>query len=469
MMVASEATPFAKTGGLADVMGALPGALTKLGHEVAVVLPKYRAVKLAETENVWRNMPLWVGPNSYAVDIDQVVLRGVRYLFIDCPPLYDRPNIYGEPDDHIRFALLSQAALGIDRHIFRADVFHGHDWHCGLLPTYLRTSFTGDPTFLGLRSVFTIHNIGYQGSFSPAVLPELGLDRSTYQSEGLEFWGRLNFMKAGIVWADAVTTVSPTYSREIQTQEYGFGMDGVLRARSSKVSGILNGVDYEVWSPERDPFLQTHYSAADLSGKLAAKRALLKEMGLPADIARPLIGIVSRFADQKGFDLVDGIAPWLSGQDVALAVLGSGDARYETMFRRLAQARPDKVAVRIGYDDALAHQIEAGADMFLMPSRYEPCGLNQIYSLRYGTVPIVRATGGLDDTVDEETGFKFTDYAQAALAIAIREALEAFGHRDSWTKRMRLGMAKDFSWDAPAKAYQDLYRQTKPPTQINNL
>jgi len=457
LMVASEATPFVKTGGLADVLGSLPRALVRLGDEVGVVLPKYRVAEAREAEPVWLAMPLWVGSHHYAVDIHRLIHRGVHYFFVDCPPLYDRAEIYGSyPDNHIRFALLSQAALGIARNLFRPAVLHAHDWQTGLVAPYLRTTFAGDPTFFGLRSLLTIHNLGYQGNFPAAAFADLGLDPGLYHPGGLEFWGHVSFLKAGIVWADAINTVSPTYAREIQTPEYGFGMDDLLRIHSKKLSGILNGVDYEEWNPETGPYQVAHYSARDLSGKLASKQALLAEVGLPPNAARPLIGIVSRFADQKGFDLVEGVASWLADQDVAVVALGSGQKKFEDMFRQLAALRPEKFAVRIGYDDALSHRIEAGADMFLMPSQYEPCGLSQIYSLRYGTVPIVRATGGLDDTVDEDTGFKFAEFTPEALQEAIEQALEAFAQQRSWIARMRRGMAKDFSWDTSAAAYQRL-------------
>ena len=401
-----------------------------------------------------------------SVAIHQLIRQGVRYFFVDCPPLYDRAGIYNEagvdyPDNHIRFAALSQAAIGVARHLFRPDVFHAHDWQAGLLPVLLHENLRGDPTFFGSRCILTIHNLGYQGNFPGPALADLGLDRSLFHIGGLEFFGRVSFLKAGIVWADAVTTVSPTYAREIQTPEFGFGMDGLLRSRASKLSGILNGVDYAEWSPETDPHLAAHYSARDLSGKRAAKLALLAEMGLERDPDRPLLGIVSRFAHQKGMDLVAEIAPVLVAENAAVAALGSGDKSLESAFLALAQLRPDRFAVRIGYDDGLAHRIEAGADMFLMPSRYEPCGLNQIYSLRYGTVPIVHATGGLEDTVDEETGFKFNGYSPANLAITVGKALAAFEDRHAWTARMRLGMAKDFSWDASAAQYQRLYRQER--------
>lgn len=458
LMVASEAAPFAKTGGLADVLGSLPAALVRLGDEAGVVLPKYRAAITDGAEPAYLAMPLWVGPHHFRVDILQLIHRGVKYFFVDCPLLYDRADIYGAyPDNHIRFALLCQAALGVARHLFRAKVLHAHDWQAGLLAPYLRTKFASDPTFLGVRSLLTIHNLGYQGNFPRAALADLGLDPGLYHPGGLEFWGDVSFLKAGIVWSDAINTVSPTYAREIQTPEYGFGMDGLLHIHANKLSGILNGVDYEEWNPETGPHQAAAYSARDLSGKLASKKALLEEVGLPPNISRPLIGIVSRFADQKGFDLVEEIAPWLADQDAAMVALGSGQKKFEDMFRALADSWPDRFAVQIGYDDALAHRIEAGADMFLMPSQYEPCGLSQIYSLRYGTVPIVRATGGLDDTVDQETGFKFAEYTAEALMSAIQQALKAFAHRDEWTARMRRGMAKDFSWEASAAAYRSLY------------
>ncbi len=458
-MVASEATPFAKTGGLADVLGSLPPALVRRGDDVGVVLPKYQVTEAPGAEPVWLAMRLWVGPHAYLAGIHRLIHRGVHYFFVDCPPLYDRPEIYGTyPDNHIRFALLSQASLGIARNIFRPAVLHMHDWQAGLTAPYLRTTLAGDPTFFGLRCLLTIHNLGYQGNFPAAAFADLGLDPGLFRPGGLEFWNRVSYLKAGIVWSDAINTVSPTYAREIQTPEFGFGMDELLLMHAGKLSGILNGVDYDEWNPETGPYQVARYSVSDLSGKLASKKALLAEVGLPPNTQRPLIGIVSRFADQKGFELLEGIAGWLGNQDVAMVALGSGQKKYEDMFRRLAALRPEKFAARIGYDDALAHRIEAGADMFLMPSQYEPCGLSQIYSLRYGTVPIVRATGGLDDTVDPDTGFKFVEYTPEALREAVGRALGAFAQRESWIARMRRGMAKDFSWDTSATAYRRLYR-----------
>jgi starch synthase len=463
LMVTSEATPFVKTGGLGDVLGSLPAALVSRGEEVAVVLPRYRVAQIPPTERIWYSMPLSIGSHRFTVAIDQVIRDGVRYLFVDCPPLYDRAGLYSESgydylDNHIRFGLLNRAALEIGRSIFRADIFHGHDWPAGLLALYLRTLYASDPTYFGAKTVLTIHNLGYQGNFDPAVLGDLGLDRSVFHMDGLEFYGRVNLLKAGIVWSDAVTTVSPTYAREIQTPEFGFGLDGLLRSRAYKLTGILNGVDYSEWNPETDPLLPANYSERDLSGKAICKRALLAELHLPDLPDRPVLGIVSRFAYQKGMDFVGEIAPRLAEDDMALVVVGSGDPGIEGMFRDFARARPDKFGVRIGYDNGLAHLIESGADMFLMPSRYEPSGLSQMYSLRYGTVPIVRATGGLEDTVDhDDTGYKYEGYSSAALYGAVRQAFAAFGDREGWRARMRRGMVKDFSWNASAGDYQRLY------------
>jgi len=463
LMVASEAAPFAKTGGLADVLGSLPVALQARGERVAVVIPDYRGNHYPHaTREAYRYLWIPIG-SGYNVDLYQTTERGVTYYFVRCPELYDRDGIYGPgagfPDNYLRFAVLSMAALGVARHLFRPDILHAHDWQAALVPVYLREHFRHDPTFSGVKTLFTIHNLGYQGEFGPEVLPQLSLDARLLNPEQLEFYGRVNFMKAGIAWSDEVSTVSRGYAREIQTPEYGFGLDGFLRIHAP-IAGILNGVDYDEWNPEHDPHLARNYSVASLTGKRDCKRALLAEYGLRQDNPdRPLLGIISRFAAQKGFDIFADAAAHLLEEDLNLVVLGSGDAVYESLFRGLAQAYPGKVGVQIGYDTALAHRIEAGADMFLMPSHYEPCGLNQIYSLRYGTVPVVRATGGLDDTIDEDTGFKFRDYSGSALFEAVRWALDAFEDLDSWVRRMRRGMEKDFSWSASAGEYVALYRR----------
>jgi len=511
-MVSAEAAPFAKTGGLADVVGALPKALVELGEEVGVVLPRYGAVTLTEpapagmtpavvtssadismprsadspgagrgdvqgggvattmgknwtgAERIWHEMPITLGHYSFTASIDEIRREGVRFFFVDCPPLFARDGIYNErgvdyADNPLRFALLNQAALGIARHIFRPQIFHCHDWPASLLAPYLKETFAGDPTFFNTRCVLTIHNLGYQGNFPPTILEDLGLDRNLFQPEGLEFWGQVSFLKAGIVWADAITTVSPTYAREIQTEEYGYGFDGVLRPRAEKICGILNGVDYSEWDPRTDRHIAARYSDEDLEGKRFCKLALQGEMGLPVDQDRPLFGIVSRLAHQKGFDLLESVAPMLLKENVAMVVLGQGDPQIEAMFQTLARAFPEQVAVRTGYSEGLSHRIEAGTDMFLMPSRYEPCGLNQMYSLRYGTVPVVRATGGLADTVEPSTGFRFAPYTPEALYGATRDALEAWRNPAAWQKRMKTGMRKDFSWRSSAAEYQRLYRR----------
>ena len=464
-MVASEATPFCKTGGLADVMGALPAALALKGEQVAVVLPGYRENNYAgHLREVYRNLWIPLG-GGMPVDIFETVERGVTFYVVFCPQLFDRDGLYGSagqdfPDNALRFAVFSRAALGIARNIFRPELIHCHDWQSALLPVYLKRTFQGDPTYLGARTLFTIHNLGYQGRFPASVLPELGLDPGVFTPEIMEFYGEVVLLKGAIHFSDAVSTVSRGYAREIQTPELGFGLDTFIRTHAKRLTGIVNGVDYNEWSPEADQHIAAKYSAADLSGKRQCKQSLLDEYGLPAEnMERPLIGIVSRFASQKGFDLIAEITPRLAEMNLAMTVLGSGEQQYQDLFQYLASTYPDRFGVRIGYDNALAHRIEAGADMFLMPSRYEPCGLNQIYSLRYGTIPIVRATGGLDDTIDEETGFKFRDYTGSALVDAVRAALAAFQDRKLWRAMMLRAMSRDFSWNASAAEYLALYRR----------
>jgi starch synthase len=350
--------------------------------------------------------------------------------------------------------------LSVARWLFRADILHCHDWQAGLVPVYLRTTLSTDPTFLGTKTLFTIHNLGYRGLFPPSALVDAAIDTNIYRPEGLEFFGQVSYIKGGIVFADALSTVSPTYAREIQTPELGWGLDGVLRARAPVLHGILNGVDYAEWSPETDPYIPARYSAEDLRGKSVCKQELLAEFGLPSHaVEGPLIGIVSRFAWQKGTDLVAQAAGEIVDLGMYLAALGSGDPEYEDWFRRLATQYPDRFAVRIGFDNPTAHRIEAGADLFLMPSRYEPAGLNQMYSLKYGTVPVVRATGGLNDTIEESTGFKFSEYSGDALVAALRAAAFAFSDKAAWESMMRCGMQQDFSWDRSAAAYSALYRQ----------
>ena len=465
-MVSSEAAPLAKTGGLADVVGALPAALAESGDEAAVLIPRYGSIDLKGLRRVYDFVPIHFGPVRYDASIYQASAEYPLYL-LDCPQLYAREGgLYGQaggvdfPDNHVRFAALARGALAVARGLFKADIFHCHDWQAGLVPAYLRSTFAGDPTFFGARTVFTIHNLGYQGLFPKSAMAEVSLDQSLFKPDGLEFYGNISYIKGGIELADALTTVSPTYADEIQTPECGFGLDGALRARAAVLSGILNGVDYREWNPETDPHIPAHYGPEDLAGKRECKRRLLVELGLPpAAMDRPLIGIVSRFTRQKGADLIAEAAGEIFAQDVYLAALGSGEKEHEAFFASLPQQFPRRAAARIGFDTGLAHRIEAGADIFLMPSRYEPCGLNQIYSLKYGTVPVVRATGGLDDTIDEETGFKFTEYAGTALAETVRSAVEAYSGESAWKETMLRGMAKDFSWKRSAGEYSALYKR----------
>ncbi len=465
MMVASEAAPFAKTGGLADVLGAMPGALVRQGLKASVVIPKYRGLHPAGVELVMRDMPVWVNHFRHRTDIWRLYRDGVAFYFVEAPWFFDRDGVYSSygndyADNHMRFAVLSLAALGIARQIERPDILHTHDWQGALATIYARNWFREDPRLADTKHVFTIHNLGYQGRFGKQVLYELGLEGRQFHPEELEYYGDLNLMKGAIVAADYVTTVSPKYAAEIQTPEHGFGLDGLLRARSGQLTGILNGVDYAEWDPATDLHLPAHYDASNLEGKAVCKRALLETLGFGRETwTRPLIGVVSRFAAQKGFDLLEPIGDELAKEDVTLIALGSGEPHCEWVFHDLATRHPDKVRVWHGYNNALAHLIEAGADIFLMPSRYEPCGLNQIYSLKYGTPPVVRATGGLDDTIEETTGFKFEEYSPAALLGAVRHALQCFRDRDAWEDRMRLGMSKDFSWDRSAAEYAGLYNQ----------
>jgi len=465
LMVASEAAPFAKTGGLADVVGSLPAALRGFGCEVAVLIPRYRGIDLSAARRVYDYLPVWLGGSVHEASLYQIDDAGVAYYFLEVPSLYDRDGYYGDaagdyPDNAVRFAVLSRAALAVARRVFRPRILHCHDWQTGLIPVYLRTVFAYDPTFIGMRTLYTIHNLGYQGLFPPTALPQIGLDRRVFNIDGLEFFGKVSFMKGGINFGDALSTVSCRYAAEIQTEEYGFGLDGALCARASALHGILNGVDYSRWNPETDLYLAAHYSADALGGKRVCKRDLVKQFKLPpAAMDRPLLGVVSRLTSQKGTELILEIAAELAADNLYLVVLGSGDADYEAGLREAAAAHPEHIAVRIGYDEALAHKIEAGADIFLMPSQYEPSGLNQMYSLRYGTVPVVRATGGLDDTIEDGTGFKFEDYSAQALLAAVSAASSAFQDRKGWEAMMRSGMRKDYSWRVSASEYAALYQR----------
>jgi starch synthase len=472
---ASECVPFSKTGGLADVIGALPRALAALGHKVTVYLPRYKETKLKQPKEVIRSITIPFDDQfRFCSILHGGAHAGVEYYFIEYPPYFDRDALYGTSsgdysDNAERYALFSRAVLEATKIIGVPDVFHCHDWQSALIPVLLRSQYADDPMFSQIATVFTIHNMGYQGVFSPDTLPLLDLSWDLFTISKMEFFGQMNFLKGALAYADFVTTVSRKYSHEIQTAEFGFGLDGVLRNRTATVTGILNGVDYDEWSPEKDKYIAAPFSTKDLSGKQQCKQDLLNTFGMPsADSKLPVIGIVSRFASQKGFDLISQIMERLAREEVIMTVIGSGDKQYEEMFLSLKKRYPQKISVKVAYDNAVAHKVEAGSDMFLMPSRYEPCGLNQIYSLKYGTVPIVRATGGLDDTIEpwdartgKGTGFKFTEYNGESLLLTIKEALRAFRDQTSWQALMRNGMAKDFSWNVSAKEYARVFERAK--------
>jgi starch synthase len=470
---ASECVPFSKTGGLADVVGALPRALAALGHKISVYTPLYRSTKLENPRVAVRSVTVpFDDQYRFCSIIDGDVHDGVQHFFVDYPAYFDRDALYGTPigdyhDNAERFALFCRAVIEGSKILGVPDIFHCHDWQSALIPVLLKTLYEEDPAFDRVNSVFTIHNMGYQGLFPPEILPLLMLPWDLFTLTKMEFYGKVNFLKGALVYADFVTTVSRRYSLEIQTAEYGFGLEGVLSSRSGTVAGILNGVDYKEWSPEADEYILAQYSAKELANKAKDKTELLREFGLP-DSKLPVIGIVSRFASQKGFDLIQQVGDRMAREDAIFVVLGSGDKTYEDMLRRLNKQYPNRFAIRVAYDNALAHKIEAGSDMFLMPSRYEPCGLNQIYSLRYGTVPIVRATGGLDDTIENwdpltqrGTGFKFAEYTGEEMLATIREALEVFKDKTAWQQLMRNGMGRDFSWNTAAKEYVRIYEKTR--------
>jgi starch synthase len=469
LFVASEGLPFSKTGGLADVIEALPKALVGQGHDVAVVLPRYRNNQVKNFLIKSLSVPMGTALRFPAV-ADGGRPAGVQYFFVDDPDYFDRDQLYGVagrdyPDNAERFAEFARVAIELAKQLWLPDVIHCHDWQSGLVPVLLRTAYAADQQLFPIPVIFTIHNMGYHGLFPRDVLARIGLPDSLFRVDGLEFFGHVNYLKGGLVFSDYLTTVSRKYAQEIQTTEYGHGLDGVVRTRADHLVGVLNGVDYSIWNPEVDGLIAARYSAKDLSGKQVCKRDLLAQFQLPEEnLTRPLIGIVSRFADQKGFDLLALVADELMQEDLAVVALGAGEAKHERMFRELAQQFSERLSVKIAYDNTLAHKIEAGADMFLMPSRYEPCGLNQIYSLRYGTVPVVRATGGLDDTIEpfdpvsgRGTGFKFSEYTGPALLAAVREALAAYADKRAWQRLQINGMAQDFSWNASALEYARLY------------
>lgn len=477
-ILSSEIMPFAKTGGLADVVGALVRELAQLGHDLRAFMPLYASVRRAhpDMQSVLglRDIGVTIGSRVYVFSVRSTPLPGtaVPIYFIDCPELFDRPSVYTlDPDEHRRFLMFTRAVVESCLRLgFAPDVFHCHDWHTGLLPLFLKTNYAPMPLFARSRSVMTIHNIGYQGVIPRAFVGDLGLGPSESQLDAADLrFGVINSLKTGIKFADTVTTVSPTYAREIAETSLGMGMEATLRARASPVIGILNGVDYREWDPKHDAHLPAQYSFRDLGGKAICKEKLLAFSRLPIAPTVPLVGMVTRLASQKGIDLLfDALPRVLETRELAVVVLGSGDERYAAFFDSLAKRYPNRVAFHSGHDESLAHLVEAGSDMFLMPSLYEPCGLNQLYSLRYGTIPIVRRTGGLADSVRHYdpatgvgTGCVFNDYDVPAVVWALNTALDWFGEPERWRRVMENAMLEDFSWGRQIGKYVELFRELR--------
>jgi len=475
LFLSSEVAPFAKTGGLADVATSLPGALKRLGVDVRVVLPYYRAVRDGNFHVTQAMTDLKVSFDGRTISTEALSTEtenGVGVYFIVQDDFYDRPGLYGNDsgdyaDNFERFCFYCQGALQLAQRLsFHPDIIHCNDWQTGLVPVLLKGPWSQTSLFERASTVFTIHNLGYQGLFPPEMLPLAELSpEAFFHPQGLEFWGNVSLLKAGIVYSDLITTVSPSYARDIQTAQYGMGMEGVLHDRRQVLWGILNGVDYRVWNPDSDGYIAGSRSSGTSMEKSDRKKALLKEMDLDPSLAtRPLLGMVSRLDTQKGFDLLMAAAEDILASNVSLVILGSGDKQIEDQLRTMAAHHVGRVGVRIGFNEALSHRIMAGADILLGPSRYEPCGLTHMYALRYGTVPVVRATGGFEDTIqpfDSRTGqgngFKFVPYDPGAFLDVVRQAIRIFGEPPSWQRLVENAMEADFSWEKSAGQYLDLY------------
>jgi starch synthase len=474
LLVASEIHPFAKTGGLADVVGALPPALIKLGCEVALVMPKYKMVSPEKYRLKYEinglAVPMGMGDMSADVLSTRLGDTQVKAYFIQCDRYFDRDGLYGTPegdyhDNAERFAFFDRSVLELLRALdWYPDVIHLNDWQTGLIPAYLKTLYADQKAYQKIKTLFTIHNMAYQGLFPKYVLPMTGLRWEEFKQEKLEFYDQVNYLKAGLVYSDAINTVSPTYADEIKTDEFGQGLQGVLNIRTAVLSGILNGIDYDEWNPATDKEIPAQYTVKNHDRKMESKVKLLNELELEFKAQTPVIGLVSRLSDQKGLDLISEIIEPFLAMDLQLVVLGTGDARYHEMLQALQQSYPKKLAVSLKYDSRLAKLIYAGSDMFLMPSRFEPCGLGQMIAMKYGSIPLVRKTGGLSDTVEnlspegkKGTGFVFENYQSEDLLFIIRRAVEAFRQPKIWKELVQRAMMKDFSWTASARQYLDLY------------
>ncbi|MCJ7458563.1 MAG: glycogen synthase GlgA [candidate division Zixibacteria bacterium] len=481
LLVSPEVVPFAKTGGLADVAGALSKVLSRMGCEVKTILPKYKMVdeKKYGLENIDSFLPgIRIAEKEVKFKIKKCHLpdSNAEYLFLENKEFFDRDELYADKktgqdyeDNDERFILFARGVLETIKALdWKPDLIHCNDWQSALIPAYLKTILEEEPFYKNIATLLTIHNIAYQGNFPRSTFDKLGLKKELfYPLSPFEYWGGVNFLKIGISYADLINTVSEKYAQEIQSgPEFGYGMEGILKDRTRDTYGVLNGADYEEWSPEKDKLIPYNYGKGNLQIKSKNKELLLRQAGLETDRNEPLIGMISRLADQKGFDLLHEIADKLLSLGVKLIILGTGEQKYHIFLSGLEKKYPDKAKIYLKYDNKLAHLIEAGADIFLMPSRYEPCGLNQMYSLRYGTVPIVRETGGLADTIQDYdtqnqkgTGFVFKDYNGDELLSAIKRALILFKDRTAWKNLMLQGMEKDFSWEASAKKYIQLYNK----------
>ncbi|MEG9438760.1 glycogen synthase GlgA [Edaphobacter sp. HDX4] len=473
VFAASECTPWAKTGGLADVISALPKTLVKMGHKVHVYIPYYRQVAKA-VSNASVVLPSVTVPfpsyNRFARLLDGGIVDGVQMYFVDVPELFDRESFYATPsgdypDNAERFGAFCRAVIEATKVIGVPDVFHVHDWQAAMTAVMLRSIYYFDPVFRNVPAVLTVHNAGYQGWFPPRTMETLLLPWEMFTMDKLEQFDKVNFLKGGVVYSDAITTVSQTYAQEIQTPEFGNGLEDTFRRRSGDLFGILNGADYGEWDPAIDPYIAAHYTADKLDGKRECRRDLLHAFRFEdVDEQTAVIGVVSRFATQKGIDFIVDILDRLLQEDVVLVMLGNGEEYYERLLTEMADRYPTKMRVQVKFDNVMAHKIEAGSDLFLMPSRYEPGGLNQIYSLKYGTIPVVRATGGLEDSIDEPVdgrgnGFKFSGYDSNGLLDAVQRALTAFQDKKTWRAMMKRAMEQDFSWDKPAREYVRVYER----------
>jgi starch synthase len=474
LIASPEVFPFVKTGGLADVTGSLPKALKKLGVDVRIILPKHKGIEEQGFPIKYKNYK-YLCPISQGYIDGEIALTeydGVTAYLVEKDEYYYRDYLYSTPDgDYLdnaeRFIFFSKSILeAIKATGFVPDVLHCNDWETALAPVFLKTLYKDEPAFKNIASLFTIHNLGYQGIFWQYDMHLLNIGWEYFSPDYLEFFGNINFLKGGIVFSDIINTVSRKYSEEIQTAEFGCGLDGILRTRKSDLYGIINGIDYEDWSPEKDPYIPAHYDNKDVKNKKISKAALQEIFGLPVAEDLPVIGTISRLADQKGFDLIASSLEEMLSYGTQYIILGTGERKYHDLFTELSKKFPKSFSVKIAYDNKLAHLIEAGADIFLMPSRYEPCGLNQLYSLRYGTVPVVRGVGGLEDTItdftkkpEHGTGFKFYDYTNKAMLDAISRALKVYKNKNIWVSLVKRCMDEDFSWQRSAKEYMDLYKK----------